>query len=213
MEQIISKIRDRAKEYFKEECPSHDWTHTERVYDLCMRIGKKEGADLEILKIASLLHDVGRKKEKEDPNKLDHAKISSEIASEILDEYKINNEKKFSIINCILKHRFRTGEEPNTIEARILFDADKLDSIGAIGIARAYAFVGSKGLKLYSNKNKLGTGYEKERSGLTEFKYKLQKVKDRIFTETAKKIAEERHNFMEYFFEQLNSEVNKKCQK
>lgn len=206
----IEDIKEEAKKYFDGACPSHDWSHVKRVYDLCMYIGKEEKANLYILQLASLLHDTGRKKEIENPNEFDHAIISSEIASEILKKYNINGDIQKQVIHCISSHRyrFRGNNKPETSEAKILFDADKIDSIGAIGVARAYAWAGNKGLKIYSDKDFLGTGYEEEHSPVTEFKFKLREVKDRLFTETAKKIAGQRHIFMESFFEQLAKEAS-----
>jgi uncharacterized protein len=207
--QIINRIKKQAKTYFERACPSHDWTHVERVYDLCLYIGEKEKANLEVLKLAALLHDTGRKEEMNSPDNLDHAQISSDIASDILKKYDVDKKTKEHVLNCIESHRFRKNKKPETLEAKILFDADKLDCIGAIGIARAYAWAGKQGIKLYSDKDYLGTGYEKQHSPITEFAYKLSKVKDRLFTDTAKKIAEQRHNYMEDFFKQLNQELKK----
>ena len=206
-EEIIGDIREEAKNYFAAVCPSHNWSHVERVYDLCIKIGREEGADLFVLKLASLLHDIGREKEKENPEKLDHAKISGEIIPSILKKYNINEQIIQHVVNCVSTHRARNNKIPESKEAKILFDADKLDSIGAIGVARSYAWAGNKGLQLYSDKNYLGTGYEKNHSPLTEFNFGLKNVKNMLFTETAKKIAEERHNFMVSFFDRLNKEV------
>ena len=207
---IIKNIEKEAQTYFENACPSHDWSHVKRVYELCIYIGKKEKANLDILKLAALLHDIGRRDEEKDPDNLDHSKISSILSSKILNRYNLNGEIENQVVHCILSHRFRKEQKPETLEAKILYDADKLDSIGAIGIARAYAWAGKKGLLLYSDKNYLGTGYEHEHSPVTEFNYKLSKVKNKLFTETAKKIGEARHSFMESFFNQLNKEVNNK---
>lgn len=207
MKKEICKIRKEARRYFQGACPSHDWSHVERVYNLCEYIGEKENANLYVLQLAALLHDLGRDSEMENPEALDHAKISAEIASGILIEYNIDEDVTENVLHCISTHRFRKNQKPRTLEAKILFDADKLDCIGAIGVARAYAWAGKQGTKLYSNKSYLGTGYEKQHSPVTEFAFKLQKVKDRLFTETSRRIAEQRHLFMKMFFEQLKSEL------
>jgi uncharacterized protein len=207
MKEIIKQISEEAKKYFEGVCPSHDWSHVERVYDLSLYIGKKEKANLYVLQLASLLHDVGRKKESESLGTLNHAEISKEIASSILKTYKINDKVISRVLHCISAHRFRKEEKLETLEAKVLFDADKLDCLGAIGVARAYAWAGSKGLKLYSDKNFLGNGYEKEHSPITEFTYKLSKVKDRMQTKTGKKLALERYGYMKIFFETLQKEI------
>ena len=206
-EQIIQQIKKEAKKYFRDACPSHDWSHVERVYNLCLHIGKKEGADLYILQITALLHDIGRKEEMKNPNGLDHAEISANLASHLLDRYNLDGEIKEAVLHCINSHRFRKNKKLNTLEAKVLFDADKLDSIGAIGVARAYAWTGRQNIKLYSDKTFLGTGYEPGHSPVTEFRFKLSKVKDRLFTNTARKIAESRHKTMEEFFEQIKQGV------
>lgn len=209
-EKVIEEIRKEAESYFQNSCPLHDWSHVERVYNLCSQIGKEESANLFVLQLAALLHDVGRKKGMESPDELDHAQISAEIASEILKKYNVNGEIAQQVLHCISSHRFRKGQKPETSEARILFDADKLDCIGAIGVARAYAWAGKQGIKLYSDKDYLGTGYEKQHSPVTEFKYKLSNVRAKLFTKTAKEIAEQRHAFMESFFKQLSQEIKTK---
>lgn len=208
---LILVIKKEAKNYFKKSLPSHDWTHTERVYKLCMDIGKKENANLFALQLAALLHDIGREKEIESKGKKDHAEISKNLAIIILKKYNIDNAIINQVLECIDSHRFRVNKIPKTKEARILFDADKLDCIGAIGVARAYAWAGEQKLKLYpgegNEKNYLGTGYEKIHTPVAEFMFKLKTVKNKLFTKTAKQIAGKRHNFMLKFFNQLNKEL------
>ena len=205
--ELIEQIRQEARTYFEGACPSHDWSHVERVYNSCLYIGRVEKAELFILQLAALLHDVGRQKEAESPDEICHAQISAEIASGILKRYQVSGEVTEQVLHCIISHRFRNNQKPETLEAKVLYDADKLDCIGAIGIARAYAWAGRQGIRLYSDKDFLGTGYEEEHSPVTEFKYKLRQVKDNLFTETAKRIAESRHNCMEMFFERLSKEI------
>lgn len=205
--ELQNKIMQEAKSYFLDMPPSHNWNHVERVYNLALEIGKKENVDLFILSLAALLHDIGRKQELENPECLDHSEISAKLAKPILEKYNIDTNIINKVIHCISSHRFRKDKKPESKEAKVLFDADKLDSIGAIGIARAYAWAGEKNIKLYSDKNYLGTGYEQEHSPVTEFTFKLSKVKSRLYTETAKQIAESRHKFMEEFFNQLKREV------
>ena len=128
---------------------SHDWYHTKRVYDLCMKIGKVEGADLDILGAAAYLHDIGRPFQDMAKGKICHAEKGAELACEILSEIDIPEEYKKNIIHSIRAHRFRGENRPETLEARVLFDADKLDSIGAVGIGRAFLFAGEVGAMLH----------------------------------------------------------------
>ncbi len=205
-QEIIIKIKREAQKYFKNNPPSHDWSHVERVYKLALKIAKKEKADLFIVKLSVLLHDLGRKEEMKNPKK-DHAEISKRLALKILKKYNINKKVIDNVLHCISTHRFRNNKKPETREAKVLYDADKLDSMGAIGIARAYAWVGEQKIKLYSDKNFLGTGYEKEHSPVTEFLFKLSKLKDKMQTKTGKKIAKRRHKFMANYFKELNKEI------
>lgn len=206
-EEVVKKVREEAKEYFKKSCSSHNWSHVERVYNLCVFIGERENADLFVLKLAALLHDCGREEEIRNPKNLDHAVISERIASKVLLKYKVDKKVIDNVLHCILSHRFRKERKPESKEAKILFDADKLDSIGALGVARAFMWAGKKGLSIYSDKNFLGTSYEKDHSPMVEFEFKLKEVKNRLFTQTAKSIAQERHEFMVKFFDRLKKEV------
>ncbi len=206
---IVEKIREEAKKYFLDAKPTHDWSHVERVYNLCMHIGKKENADLEILGIAALLHDIGREQEDKTKGKLDHAIIGAEMAREILKKHNFKEDKINKIVHCIETHRFRNNKVPETKEAKVLFDADKLDAIGAIGIGRAFLFSGEVGARLHISDIDINNTkeYTKEDTAYREFLVKLSKIKDRMLTDEGKRIAEERHRFMVKFFNRLNEEV------
>ncbi len=205
--EIIEQIREEAKRYFVGMPLSHDWTHVERVYNLALKIAEKENANLFIVKLASLLHDIGRKEEMESRGEKDHTEVSLRLASEILERYQLNGQVAEEVLECISCHRFRNNEEPESLEAKVLFDADKLDCIGAIGVARAYAWAGEQNIILYSDKDFLGTGYEEEHSPMTEFTFKLSKVKDRMQTQTGRKMAQKRHKYISSFFKRLKQEI------
>jgi uncharacterized protein len=207
--EMLRAIAEKAAKYFKTSQGSHDWSHTERVTKLCQRIGQKEGADLEILRIAALLHDIGREEQDRSKGKICHAAVGAEIARTILEEVGLEVEKLERIIHCIQTHRFRGSKAPQTIEARVLFDADKLDSIGAVGIGRAFLFAGEVGAKVHNHGVDFAktTSYSEEDTAYREFSVKLRKVKDRMLTEEGKRIALERHAFMEHFFNRLHDEV------
>lgn len=207
---MVEQIKKRAKKFFSNSKGSHNWEHTLRVYNLCLHIGEKENADMEILKIAAILHDIGREYQDRSNGKICHAEKGAQLARELLSEFKIEKEKINKIIHCIETHRFRGNKAPKSKEAKILFDADKLDSIGAVGIGRAFLFAGEIGAKLHNknvdiNKTK---SYTKEDTAYREYMVKLRKVKGRMFTDEGKRIAEERHNFMVKFFDRLNKEID-----
>ncbi len=207
---IIKEISDKVKNSLNNAKGSHDWEHTQRVYNLCMHIGKKENADLEVLKLAALLHDIARLKEDKSNGEICHAEKGSEIAKEILQKYDFNNEIIENVSHCIRSHRFRGNVLSKTKEAKVLFDADKLDSIGAVGIGRSFLFAGEVGAKLHDkNVNTAKDAvYTKDDTAYREFVVKLEKIKDRILTEEGKRLAEERYDFMVDFFKRLNDEVD-----
>jgi uncharacterized protein len=208
----LDDIIEYAKTSFAAARGSHDWDHTERVYRLCMHIGRAEAADLEVLTVAAFLHDVGRSYEDESKGTICHAEKGAEIAKALLVNYPLSDEKKQNIVHCIGSHRFRGNNAPETLEAKTLFDADKLDSIGAIGIGRAFLFAGEVGAKLHNPRADLHNTrpYTEEDTGYREFKLKLSKIKDRMLTAEGKRLAEERHAFMERFFERLQQEYEGK---
>lgn len=201
-------IKAFAVRCFSNARGSHDWDHTQRVHNLCMHIGRVEGADLEALEIAAYLHDVGRSYEDESKGVVCHAEKGAEIARNMLAEYPISDERKANIIHCIRSHRFRGNHQPESLEANVLFDADKLDAIGAVGIARAFLFAGEVGAKLHNPyiQPEETEPYSKEDTGYREYKLKLSRIKDRMLTVEGRRIAEERHAFMEMFFHRLTEE-------
>ena len=209
---LFEKIKEEAKTYFKNAKGSHDWSHVERVYNLALRIGKKENADLEVIKLAAILHDIGRKIEDETNGKIDHAEIGAKMAKEILEKYNVEKEKIEKVVYCIQTHRFRKNKRPETKEAKVLFDADKLDSIGAIGIGRAFLFAGEIGAKFYDKDVDIKKikEYSRDATVYREYMVKLRKIKNKMFTKEGKRIAEERHRFMVEFFKRLDKEVKGK---
>ena len=211
---IIEEVKEKAKEFFVSASGCHDWSHVERVYNLALRIAKKEKADINVIKLAAYLHDVGRREEMQSKGKICHAEKGVELAEKILEKYNLDKETIENIKHCILVHRFRNDHKPATIEAKILFDADKLDSIGAVGVGRDFLFAGSSGSNcLYTGnekklvKNARDFSYSKEDSALLEYYFKLKKVKSKILTKTGKEIANNRHSYMADFFKRFESEI------
>ncbi|NDK08088.1 HD domain-containing protein [Candidatus Gracilibacteria bacterium] len=207
---LIKKITKEAKKYFKGENGCHDFYHTDRVRNLALHIGKIENADLEVLEIASILHDIGRKEQNKCKGKICHAEVGAKKAEEILKEFNLETKKFENIIHCIETHRFRKGKTPESLEAKILYDADKLDSIGAVGIGRAFLFAGEFGAKLHNKDVDIEKTkpYTKEDTAYREFLVKLKKIKDKMLTDEGKRLAQERHEFMVIFFDRLNKEVD-----
>lgn len=210
---IIKEVKNKTRKFFIGASGCHDWSHVERVYNLAIKIAKKEKANLGIIKLAVYLHDIGRKEEMDSKGKVCHAEKSVELAEKILLSCNLDKKIIENIKQCILSHRYRNDHQPKTIEAKVLFDADKLDSIGAIGIARDFLFAGYLGNCLYTGnekklaKNARSYSYTNEDSALLEYYFKLKKIKEKMLTKTGKKIAEERHNYMADFFRRFEKEI------
>ncbi|MDD5739050.1 MAG: HD domain-containing protein [Candidatus Pacebacteria bacterium] len=214
---IIEEIEKEAKKYFKGASGCHDWSHVERVKNLALRIGKIEKANLELLEVAVLLHDIGRRDEMKAQGAFCHAIQSGKIARKILPKYGFNQKTINEIAHCIEAHRYRNDIIPNTIEANVLYDADKLDSIGAIGIGRAFLFAGNAGSNVMYNgkekelaKNNKNYTYHKDDSAVLEYEVKLKNIKNKILTKEGKRMAITRHKFMENFFTTFWQEIEGK---
>ncbi|BBO82964.1 phosphohydrolase [Desulfosarcina ovata subsp. sediminis] len=205
---VLAAIRDTARVHFSQARGSHDWDHTLRVHRLCRHIGRAEGADPLVTEAAAYLHDIGRAHQDRANGKLCHAKIGADMAHEILAGHPLSNRCRENIIHCIATHRFRRGEMPQTLEAKVLFDADKLDAIGAVGVARAFLFAGELGARLHSPEVEIDrtTAYSIDDTGYREYVVKLSKIRERILTPTGKHLAEARHRFMTSFFDRFLEE-------
>ncbi len=179
---------------------------------LARHLAIAEEADQRVVQLAAILHDIGRKTQDESNGQLCHAEEGAKLARDILDNYELAKNVKENIVHCIKTHRFRNAHKPETIEAKVLYDADKLDSIGAVGIGRAFLFAGEIGAKLHNKDADISKtkAYTKEDTAYREFIVKLSKVKERMLTPAGRKIALERHNFMVCYFDRLNLEVEGK---
>jgi uncharacterized protein len=211
---ILKEIESAAKHYFYNAFGCHDWTHVERVHNLAMKIGRKEGADLSILSAATYLHDIGRRDEMKSKGAYCHAQAGAKMAEKILRDLNVDEAIIQNIIHSIETHRYRNDLNPNTLEAKVLFDADKLDSIGAIGLARAFLFAGHSGsCNIYTGREKsaaikgVDLSYSGDDSALLEYEFKLKKIKDKMMTKTGKKMAYERHEFMHSFVNRMHKEI------
>ena len=205
---LIRRVREQAKAFFNDARGSHDWDHTHRVYRLCERIGSAEGADMDVLLSAAYLHDIARGRQDSSNGALCHAEAGARMAASVVADLPMSDARKENILHCIQAHRFRGQSPPRTLEARVLFDADKLDAIGAVGVARAFLFAGEVGARLHNPDIDIEKSkpYSREDTGYREYKVKLCKVKDRMLTRTGRRLAEERHHFMEQFFQRLQDE-------
>lgn len=201
---IFRETKKKAEEFFR--LSHHDRFHTERVYNLAVRIAEEENADLDVVKAAALLHDIARALE--DEGKIDdHALEGAKMAREVLEDVNFPREKIPEVLHCIEVHRFRKGMEAGSLEAKILQDADRLDIIGAIGIARVFTRGGWGNKPIHDPTIPPKDKYDgRSLTSVNHIYEKILKVKDTINTNTAKEIAEERHRFVEEFLERLLNE-------
>ena len=190
---------------------AHDPEHIYRVLYSALQIAKtEEDVDYDVLIAACLLHDVGRKEQFEDPS-LCHAEVGAEKAYLYLLDTGFAAEFAEKVRHCILTHRFRKSRQPETVEAKILFDADKLDVAGAMGIARTLMYKADMGEPLYRllPDGSISDGTkDTQASFFREYKVKLEKLYDRFYTKAGAEKAMERKPAAERFYESLYQEVN-----
>lgn len=170
---------------------SHGFDHTLRVTRLCETIGRVEGADMRVLIPAALFHDIARPLEEE--RGIPHEEEGARIAEGYLWSVCYDADRIPLIAHAIRTHRYRSTATPETMEAKILSDADKLDAIGAVGIARTFLRAGEHGGGI--------------RDAVDHIEEKLLKLKGLMYTEGARQIAEERHAFLSTFVENLEEEM------
>ena len=204
---------EEARLHYQGNDASHDFDHVLRVLRIAERIGAAEGADMVVLRTAVLLHDVAREEER--CSGICHAEAGAKRARAILAGYP--EEQVSAVAEAIATHRYRADAVPRSLEAQVLYDADKLDAIGAVGIARAYAIAGVEGQRLwgqvpdgYAERGRTegrADGLDGEHTPAHEFVFKLSKLHDTLFTETARRIGEERHVYMVAFFDRLRQEL------
>ncbi|UDQ97511.1 HD domain-containing protein [Lentisphaerota bacterium WC36G] len=213
-QEALKKLQKNVEEHLSTAPVCHDFSHVLRVLQNAKLIGeaeaKKTTVDMNVVVMAALLHDIARPEEIASKGKVCHAAAGAAQVPTYLNLCGITDSKLImQVSNCVLKHRFRNGITPSTIEEKIIYDADKLDAIGAIGIGRAFHFAGRIGARVHNSKEEAmnSDAYSIEDSAYREYLVKLRYIADKTLTETGTKIAIQRVKFMEDFFAQLNNEV------
>lgn len=206
---------ETARNWYPAADPVHGFDHVLRVYHLAEHLARAEGAELKIVQAAALLHDADLPPVTHNTEQRGkHHIASAEFAKEVLNDEGWLPQDIAAVTHCIRAHRFRDDrDQPKTLEAQVLFDADKLDAIGAIGVARAIAFAAQAGLPAFGMPSAkfFATGElepGEPHSAYHEYIYKLRNIKKKLYTETARGIAEGRHRVMGEFFERLANEWN-----
>jgi uncharacterized protein len=208
--ELLHRLREISHSFCVAEGGSHGPDHSERVLSAAAFLGRQLQARLDVLVPAALLHDIGRREESLSRGQVCHARRGAELAAPLLRKLGYSAADCEAICHCIRSHRFRRGSAPATLEAQILFDADKLDSIGAVGIGRAFLFAGQIGARLHNPQtDPIATSpYSLEDTAYREFRIKMSRVRDQMLTVAGRRMAEERHAFMETFFNQLTRETS-----
>ncbi len=206
---MMKNIEKIVMEKLKEDSTGHDWAHIDRVRKLALHIGKIEGANLKICEIAALVHDL-----------IDDKLFSDEDAAlqevvQLLEKEEIEKKEMDQIVEIITTMSFSSGPQKgmSTLEGEVVQDADRLDALGAMGIARTFMYSGAKNQAMYDPAILARTkpmSKEEYRQGkstaINHFYEKLFKLKDLMNTDEGLRIAEERHTFMEQFVEQFLAE-------
>lgn len=209
---------EAARAWYSQNDPVHGFDHVLRVYRMAEHLAIMEGADLEIVRTAVLLHDAQGDPKLPHVNSAnrkrgDHHLTSAEFARDILRGEGWSEERITAVVHCIRAHRFRDdSQKPQSKEAEILYDADKLDAIGAVGVARALAFANHAGQPAYAQPSEhfLSTGFTEPgepHSAYHEYIFKLRHLRSRLHTASAQKIAKSRHTLMVEYFDRLASEM------
>ena len=190
---------------------AHDKEHIYRVLYTALNIAKTEASvNYDVLICACLLHDIGRKEQFENPQ-VCHATAGSEKAYHFLTENGFDSAFAEHVKSCIKTHRFRKNAPPESLEAKILFDADKLDVTGATGIARTLIYEGAVNEPLYtlSADGQISSGEEDTAASFFhEYHYKLKKIYDKFYTKQGAKLAAERQKIADLFYNEMYKEVS-----
>jgi uncharacterized protein len=209
--EIIKKTEEFVKSKLCGEGTGHDWWHTLRVWKLAKKIAEEEGADLFVVEISSLLHDIADWKFQDGGND----SVGAIITKEWLESFNVDNKTISHICNIVKGVSFKGANVKNeidSIEGMVVQDADRLDAMGAIGISRCFAYGGSKGRPIHDPERKAikHNSFEEYKNSnspsINHFYEKLLLLKEKMNTSTGRRIAEERHQFMEIYLERFFKE-------
>lgn len=213
MKLLLKKIEKIARSRLEKSISCHDWDHTERVRALAKMIARKEKADMVIVEVAALLHDIKRTEEMLGGDKFCHALEGAKEAEKVLNRLGCDKNFVAAVRHCIEAHRYRNSVKPKSLEAKVLSDADKLDALGAIGVGRGFLWCGKHGSRLHNTDKKsiaANNPHNKNHTLYTEYMIKLRFLKNKMFTKAGRKIAQERASFMGKFIKRLDDEVRGK---
>ena len=209
-EVLTSIYTDIEKRFAGIDDPAHGWEHVSRVYTLAQHIAEQEGANRFVVSMAALMHDLGRTVQNNSIKH--HADLSAALAKELLATYHVPADVQEAVVHAILAHSFSRGIAPRTLEARVVQDADRLDSLGAIGILR-WAITGTLRRNLQTKNYHPTDPFAEQHTPddnnymLDHFFTKLLKLSDTMATETGRTLAQQRTTFMHIYLDELRKEL------
>ena len=204
-----ASLRETARSYFEGEMsPAHDWHHVTRVETIAEELlAARPGADERVLYPAVVLHDIGRARE--DRGEIDdHARWGAREARTILHEEDFDDGRIDAVCHAIRVHRYSNDREPETIEAKLLCDADNLDALGAVGVARTFTYGGELGQPMHDPD--LPPEADGTPTGATQYNHlhkKILQLPERMYTDAGRELAEKRREFVETFLDRFDAEV------
>ncbi|MEM7537567.1 MAG: HD domain-containing protein, partial [Chloroflexota bacterium] len=222
---------DEARSFYEAGDSAHDFDHVQRVTAMAVKIATAENADVTVVRLAALLHDVpvdgpiygaavsqAEKTAQQVNARLEHHMASAAFARTLLTDRQLPTTQIDAVVHAIEAHRFRDQSiQPQSLEAKCLYDADKLDSMGAIGVGRCFAYAGAYESRLWTQPWADAPPFEQRPKGtdytpVHEFVYKLQRLLETLHTDTARQIGVQRHQFMIDFFNKLDFELGHESQ-
>ncbi len=209
-EAAFQKLYSKVEACFAHSPKCHDFDHTVRVLRNAQTIaGALPEADPVVVNLAALLHDIARADEIRDQGKtLNHAAAGALLVPEYLRDFPVGEDVVSAVAEAVRTHRYRDGEVPATLEAKIVYDADKIDALGAVGIGRAFLFAGRSGARLHNTRAAAlaSEEYSEDDTAYREYLVKLRHLPGAMLTEPGREIAKERFLFMREFFARMNQE-------
>ncbi|MDD3118670.1 MAG: HD domain-containing protein [Victivallales bacterium] len=211
-ETIFTAVAAYVRERLASAPGCHDFDHTLRVLHNSLKLHDMEqDGDSAVIRLAALLHDIARPEEMQSSGRICHAEAGAQQVDAILTQCGVTDPELIrQVAAAVRRHRYRGQATPETIEEKIIYDADKLDSLGCVGIGRAFHFAGRIGARLHNTAAEAvnGEAYGREDSAYREYLVKLQGLPEKMLTASGRKLAKHRAERMATFFQQLEQEIN-----
>ncbi|MBQ6353146.1 MAG: HD domain-containing protein [Lentisphaeria bacterium] len=209
-DRLFVRVREAVERKLSGASGCHDFDHTLRVLaNARMLATLLPEADRTVVELAALLHDIARPEELESQGKICHAVRGAEIARAMLTEFGASETTAAAVASAVRSHRYRDEVAPQSLEAKIVFDADKLDSLGAVGLGRAFLFAGRVGARLHNTEDEAlnSPAYSREDTAYREYLVKLRRLPAAMLTPPGRTEGARRLRFMRRFFERLEAEI------